>query len=65
MSAFIPVWILGAPFVGLLILSFSFKGPSAMVATTPGYRAALDPGPLDPRPSMTDPMRSPATRRLT
>jgi hypothetical protein len=64
MSAFIPVWILGAPFVGLLILSFSFKGPSAMGAdlprTSPGYRPALDP-----RPSMTDPMRSDASRRAT
>ena len=30
MTSLIPVWILGAPFVGLLILSFSFKGPSAM-----------------------------------
>lgn len=30
MTNFIPVWILGAPFVGLLILSFSFKGSSAM-----------------------------------
>ena len=30
MPNFIPVWILGAPFVGLLFLSFSFKGPSVM-----------------------------------
>lgn len=30
MSALIPAWILGAPFIGLLILAFSFKGPSAM-----------------------------------
>jgi hypothetical protein len=30
MTNLIPVWILGAPFVGLLILSFSFKGASAM-----------------------------------
>jgi hypothetical protein len=27
---FIPVWLLGGPFIGLLILAFSFKGPSAM-----------------------------------
>jgi hypothetical protein len=64
MSAFIPVWILGAPFVGLLILAYSFKGPSAMRAdlpgTSPGYRSALDS-----RPSMADPMHSDATRRLT
>jgi hypothetical protein len=30
MTTFIPVWILGAPFVALLILAFGFKGPSAM-----------------------------------
>jgi hypothetical protein len=30
MSTLVPVWILGAPFVGLLVLAFSFKGPSAM-----------------------------------
>jgi hypothetical protein len=29
MESFIPIWILGAPFVGLLILAFSFWGPSA------------------------------------
>jgi len=29
-GTFIPVWIIGGPFVGLLILSFAFKGPSAM-----------------------------------
>jgi hypothetical protein len=42
MNALIPVWILGAPFVGLLILAFSFTGPSAMggdVRTARGYRA--------------------------
>ena len=27
---FIPMWIIVAPFVGLLILAFSFKGPSSM-----------------------------------
>ena len=30
MTNLIPVWILGAPFVGLLFLAFSFRGPSAM-----------------------------------
>jgi hypothetical protein len=28
--ALIPVWIIGGPFLGILILGFSFKGPSAM-----------------------------------
>ena len=26
----IPLWIIGGPFIGMLILAFSFKGPSAM-----------------------------------
>jgi hypothetical protein len=30
MNALIPIWILGAPFVALMILAYSFKGPSAM-----------------------------------
>ena len=25
----IPMWIIGAPTIGILILSFSFKGPSS------------------------------------
>ena len=42
MGAFIPLWIIGAPFIGILILSFSFKGPSSMsgTGTRPGDRIA-------------------------
>ncbi len=41
MNSLIPMWILGGPFVGLLILAFSFKGPSAMGGNSQaGYRAA-------------------------
>jgi hypothetical protein len=29
-GTFIPLWILGGPFLGVLILAFSFKGASAM-----------------------------------
>jgi hypothetical protein len=29
MNPLIPLWIIGGPFIGLLILSFSFKGPSS------------------------------------
>jgi hypothetical protein len=29
-GAFIPVWIIGAPVIAILILSFSFEGPSSM-----------------------------------
>jgi hypothetical protein len=35
MHSFIPLWIIGGPFLGLLILSFSFKGPSAMGGSVP------------------------------
>ncbi len=38
-EAFIPMWIIGGPFIGLLILAFSFKGPSAM-SGGPGMRSA-------------------------
>jgi hypothetical protein len=37
-EALIPVWILGGAFVGVLILAFSFKGPSSM--SGPGMRSA-------------------------
>jgi hypothetical protein len=29
MNSLIPIWILGAPFIGLLILAFGFKGPAS------------------------------------
>jgi hypothetical protein len=33
MNALIPAWIIGGPFIGLLILAFSFKGASTMGGT--------------------------------
>jgi hypothetical protein len=27
---FLPIWLIGAPFIGMLLLSVSFRGPSAM-----------------------------------
>lgn len=33
-GTFIPMWIIGAPAIGILILSFSFKGPSSMSGRT-------------------------------
>ena len=30
MNSLVPLWIIGAPFIAVLILAFSFKGPSAM-----------------------------------
>lgn len=35
MNTLIPLWILGGPFVALLILAFSFKGSSAMGGELP------------------------------
>lgn len=62
MNAFIPLWIIGGPFVGLLILSFSFKGPSAMGGT--GTRIAPRTGTIpDPSARLLDPMAAGAPRR--
>lgn len=36
----IPLWIIGGPFIGMLILAFSFKGPSAMSGPGAGDRMA-------------------------
>jgi hypothetical protein len=35
MNTLVPIWILGGPFIGLVILAFAFKGPSAMGGTLP------------------------------
>jgi hypothetical protein len=35
MNTLIPVWIIGGPVIGILILAFSFKGPSAMGGSLP------------------------------
>jgi hypothetical protein len=35
MNTLIPLWIIGGPFIGLLILSFAFKGQSAMGGRVP------------------------------
>jgi hypothetical protein len=43
MDTLIPLWILGGPFVGVLILSFAFKGTSAMG----GPAARMPPRRLD------------------
>ncbi len=62
MMTLVPVWILGAPFVGLLILFFSFKGPSAMGGDLPR------PGPrsrsaTDSSAPLAQPMHPDALRR--
>ena len=62
MTNYIPVWILGAPFVGLLILLFSFKGPSAMGGDVP---RALPRGRMstDSSAPLMQPMHPDAVRR--
>lgn len=39
MASLIPIWIIGAPFIGILVLAFSF--PGAIAAAQPGsaYRS--------------------------
>jgi len=70
MNALIPVWILGAPFVALLILAFSFKGSSAMGGSSPrlpprdrDYRRERDYRPLDASAPTLEPMHPDAPRR--
>jgi hypothetical protein len=38
MNSLIPLWILGAPFIVLLVLAYSFNGPSAMTGYTEAHR---------------------------
>jgi len=70
MNALIPVWILGAPFVALFILAFSFKGSSAMGGSSPrlpprdrDYRRERDYRPLDASAPTLEPMHPDAPRR--
>jgi hypothetical protein len=61
MTNLIPVWILGAPFVGLLILSFSFKGASAMGRDLP--RQMPNERSTDTSASILQPIHPDAARR--
>jgi hypothetical protein len=62
MSNLIPIWIIGAPFVSLLILSFSFKGLSAMRGDLPRpLPRELSPGSSAP---LLQPMHPDAYRRI-
>jgi hypothetical protein len=64
MNPFIPVWIIGGPFIGLLILAFSFKGPSAMGGTYPRPLPRAVDGPADRSAPLLDPMHAQAPRRI-
>jgi hypothetical protein len=62
MSPFIPIWIIGGPFIGLLILSFAFKGSSAMGGSLP--RSGARPYNLDPAAPLLDPIHPESPRRF-
>jgi hypothetical protein len=62
MNALIPAWIIGGPFLGLLFLSFSFKGHSAMGGELP--RSVTRPGSaVDNSVPLSEPMHPDAPRR--
>jgi hypothetical protein len=61
MNPLIPLWIIGGPFVGLLILAFSFKGPSTIgSAPRSAPRGREVP---DPSAPLLEPMHPDAPRR--
>ncbi len=64
MNALIPVWIIGGPFVGLLILFFSFKGPSAMGGSGPRLPPRGRELTVDASAPLLDPTHPGAPRRL-
>lgn len=64
MSPLIPLWIIGGPFVGLLILSFSFKGPSSMGGSGERLPPRGHEGSIDASAPLLDPLHGSAPRRL-
>ena len=63
MNSFIPMWIIGGPFVGLLILSFSFRGASSMGGSLPRPPQRDRDLPSDRSAPLLDPMHPDAPRR--
>jgi len=63
MNTLLPVWIIGGPFVALLILSFAFKGPSAMGGTAQRIPPRYRDDTLDPSAPLFDPVHPSAPRR--
>jgi hypothetical protein len=64
MNPLIPLWIIGGPFIGLLILSFSFRGPSAMGGSLPRWMPSGREGAIDTSDPLLDPIHPDAPRRL-
>ena len=66
MNTLIPMWIIGGSFIGMLILSFSFKGSSAMGGSGTRYPPRTQDNvhnPADPSAPLLDPMHPNAPRR--
>jgi len=63
MNTLVPLWILGAPFVGLVLLSFSTKGSSAMGGTV-ARLAPRDVDAYDRSAPLFDPMVASNPRRI-
>jgi hypothetical protein len=62
-NPFIPVWIIAGPFIGLLILAFSFKGQSAMGGTGPRL-PPRERSLQDASAPLLDPIHPNAARRI-
>jgi hypothetical protein len=64
MSTFIPIWIIGAPFIALVALSFMFKGQSAMGGSLARPDLRASEGAIDRSAPLFDPVAPSAPRRL-
>lgn len=63
MNTFIPVWIIGGPFLALLALSFLFKGSSSMSGNLP-RPLPRNTDTFDPSAPLLDPVAPGAPRRF-
>jgi hypothetical protein len=63
MSTIIPIWIIGAPFLALLALSYMFKGQSAMGGTLPREEWLARSHAVDRSAPLLDPVAPNAPRR--
>ena len=64
MNPLIPAWIIGAPFIALVILSFSFKGPSSMGGTAERLAPRDRFAARDPSAPLLDPIHPGSPRRI-
>lgn len=63
-NTLIPLWIIGGPFIALVILSFAFRGPSAMGGNAPRFAPRDRDLPIDESAPLLDPVHPSAPRRL-